>query len=123
MQWMQKYIIKLLVIGSSFLPLLATADLFNWFHSAETSVKELCAKKAGIQLNKKLLIKGYFDERDGCASCWLDLVELPVTWVEFCQTQPNRFALVSKAGCWRLSEVSRTQQNKLCDKRLNIALK
>ncbi len=123
MQWMQKYIIKILFITGGFLPLLATADLFNWFDPAEASVKKLCAHNAGVQLTQKVAVSGYFDERDGCPSCWLDLVELPVTWVEFCQKEQMKLNVISQAGCWRLSEISRTNQKSTCNKRLNIALK
>lgn len=80
-------------------------------------LKRLCAKDAGLTINKTVEAEGYYDATRKGGVLHL-LIPSEYRFTEYCNFEPTKTSLSDEPGCFRLTKVSREtgQCNEIVDK-------
>ena len=80
-------------------------------------LERLCKKDAGVTVYKTVVADGYYDANKGCHSCWNRLIESHYSYLEYCDDNPRKSAVINEKGCWRIYKDDK--DSKQCHKKIN----
>jgi hypothetical protein len=85
-------------------------------HDALEQLRWLCARDAGLTINRSVRAKGYYDseKKDGALRI---LLGSDFEFIEFCDDSPHRRSMLDQPGCGRYRRVAK--DSGLCDPRID----